>query len=401
MLFCLDIIGGFFNLLSAFSRQIRGEGWLAFCARWGRKLTACAMAGIMLLPAGAYSAQTADNNGAMVQVAAEAAENSAKTANPTPAEQAAFLPASASAILRVGMTQWRAPAPKTPRRQTTDDSPAVFFTDAPFPTQAPQNATPDAKLAMSFYPDEREFVRNDSTLDKMFSGVVQLECVHSNDRNMTEYFTGSVISKDLVLTVAHPFKHTSRDRIFQDCRVLTGDRNDRDGWNEQIPYEIGGVYSGVKDFSKHYLRVDWAIVRIKKEFPDHIRVLKMIWDKENHNNVGSNFKVAHVSYGLDDEFYRGQRQIQKKCLIKGVGGVRLHHDCDNFSGSSGGPLFEIYKEGNEFVPYILGIHVGSTDKEDKYSYKNPAPKYGNGLGNIALYVKTEKLLKSIKNYRGY
>ena len=395
MLFCLDIIGGFFNLLSAFFRQIRGEGWLAFCARWGRKLTACAMAGIMLLPAGAYSAQTADNNGAMVQVAAEAAENSAKTANPTPAEQAAFLPASASAILRVGMTQWRAPAPKTPRRQTTDDSPAVFFTDAPFPTQAPQNATPDAKLAMSFYPDEREFVRDDAEARELFSGVVQIACKYDSGR-MTWYSTGSVISKDLVLTVAHAFEKNSGDRISQDCKVLTGDRNDRDGWDEQVPYEIKEVYSDVKDFLNDPYKFinDWAIIRVKRPFSKDIKPLAI-----NEKGYDTGHTLAHVSYGIDDAFYRGQRQLQKKCFIKNIGLNWIDHDCDNFQGSSGGPLFLMKKEEGKWVPYIMGMHKGSSDRSGKYSYKNPAPRYDDRrYFNSALRVRSDGVSEAIKKY---
>ena len=163
---------------------------------------------------------------------------------------------------------------------------------------------------MSFYPDEREFINGDPVLDKMFSGVVQIEC-YFNNRKQAFYSTGSVISRNLVLTVAHAFKKTTKHKILQDCRILTGDRNDRDGWDEQTPYKLEAVYSEAERFDEIVDgRKDWAIIKIKGILSKNIKPLNILQD------LGEDFKIklflTHVSYGIDDALYRGQRQTSKK-----------------------------------------------------------------------------------------
>ena len=255
------------------------------------------------------------------------------------------------------------------------------------------------KPMMSFYPDERELIHGDPIFDEMFSGVVQIEC-YFNNRKQAFYSTGSVISKDLVLTVAHAFKKTPRNKILQDCRVLTGDRNDRDGWNKQTPYKINAVYSEAERFDRIVdTRKDWAVIKIGGAFPKSIKPLKILQD------LGEDFKIklflTHVSYGIDDALYRGQRQLQKKCEIKTLYKDYIDHDCDNFQGSSGAPLFLMRKEEGRWVPYITGIHVASSDDDGIHNYKNPAPKWTGENTNRGLSIKGESLFNGIRRYRGY
>ena len=255
------------------------------------------------------------------------------------------------------------------------------------------------KPMMSFYPDEREFIHGDPVLDKMFSGVVQIEC-YLNNRTQAFYSTGSVISKDLVLTVAHAFKKTPRNKILQDCRILTGDRNDRDGWNKQTPYKIKAVYSEAKRFDEiSDTRKDWAIIKINGVFPRNIKPLKILQDYDENYKI--TVTLAHVSYGIDDTLYRGQRQLQKRCEVKTLYKDYIDHDCDNFQGSSGAPLFLMSNKGGVFTPYITGIHVADSDDESIHNYKNPAPKWTGDKTNRGLSIKGESLLNGIKRYRGY
>ena len=252
---------------------------------------------------------------------------------------------------------------------------------------------------MSFYPDEREFINGDPVLDKMFSGVVQIQC-YLNNRTQAFYSTGSVISRNLVLTAAHAFKKTPKHKILQDCRILTGDRNDRDGWDEQTPYKIKAVYSEAKRFDEiSDPRKDWAIIKIKGTFPNSIKPLKIIQDIDPNYKIRVN--LAHVSYGIDDALYRGQRQLQKECEAKTLDENYIDHDCDNFQGSSGAPLFLMRDEGGKWVPYITGIHVADSDDESIHNYKNPAPKWTGDKTNRGLSIKGESILNGIRKYRGY
>ena len=293
---------------------------------------------------------------------------------------------------------------------------------APFPVFGDDNhkaAHPDlsgVRLAMSFYPDEREFVRNDPEMDRMFSGVVQIECRYNNGRQ-AYYGTGSVIERDLVLTAAHVVyrKTPTKDKILRNCRVLTGDRNDRDGWDEQVSYKIRAVYTDEPLFHEDGVMAstgekviqdgkDWAILRIAGDFPKEIGTLKIFHDYDpNHDSIW--LGLAHVSYGIDDALYRGQRQPEKSCEVidhfRVSDGYIVRHDCDNFIGSSGGPLFKMNKENGEWVPYIAGIHTGSSDSKGVHNYKNPAPKASrDGPFNGGLYLKGS-LLDGIRKYRGY
>lgn len=292
----------------------------------------------------------------------------------------------------------------------------------------PKPAYPDLsgiRLAMSIYPDEREFVRNDPEMDKMFSGVVQIECRFNNGRQ-AYYGTGSVIERDLVLTAAHVVyrKTPTKDKIFRNCRVLTGDRNDRDGWDEQVAYKIRAVYVDEPLYDESMVLPltgekaiqggkDWAILRIAGGFPKEIATLKIYYDRyPEFDKIKSS--LAHVSYGTDDALYRGQRQLVKKCKVTGHGilfnrkGYSISHDCDNFMGSSGGPLFAMTKENGEWVPYIAGIHLSSNDTKGVYNYKNPAPRsilrsigFNSGLYILNSDSHSNSLLNGIRKYRGY
>jgi protease YdgD len=193
--------------------------------------------------------------------------------------------------------------------------------------------------------------------------------------------TGTLVSKDLVLTAAH-------------CVLNGKGASAKAVWSIQFsPNRINGVsaetvginemWYGTNDPDK-FRDNDWAIVRLSSALGN-----KYGWMGTKPREDIDRVTVA----GYSADYNSGKTATANiGCYIKKRSGNFMLHDCDTTRGSSGGPTFTMINN----APEILGINVAEYRNGGDVSLKLPA--YTDGNANIAIPTKMflTKLKEMIK-----
>ena len=141
--------------------------------------------------------------------------------------------------------------------------------------------------------------------------------------------------------------------------------------------------TGVYDTPK-----DWAVIRINKPAPNHVRPLKISSKKLQ---VGSCLKI--VGWFHENKIKKPDLKKQT-CQLKGYQyDGTLKHNCQTISGSSGSPIFDC--ETNEVVAIHQGLQKTKNFAEREFKLEEGS---SNGFHyNVGVpFFNNQKLKEAIK-----
>ncbi|MGV0023730.1 trypsin-like serine peptidase [Phormidesmis priestleyi] len=186
--------------------------------------------------------------------------------------------------------------------------------------------------------------------------------------------TGTLISKDLVLTNAHclvenidPKTGKLKQPVFFFPSMKEGKILEKEP-AKVIAFDYG------KEFLKGNVADDWAIFKLDKPLGDKYGYLG--WRNLNLSDASvlktlrNKIRLAGYSGDFPNQKLRGQLNLGGKegdtagvhvgCSVDAVDRGVIVHDCDSMGGASGSSLIALFNDGKY---YIVGLHRGWTELE--------------------------------------
>jgi protease YdgD len=184
--------------------------------------------------------------------------------------------------------------------------------------------------------------------------------------------TGALIGVDVAITNAHcvidPATHQWSSQVSFAPNLINGRLQSANDLAQVVEAKAGTDF---QETNGGFSPDDWAILKLNK--PLGLKYGTLNWQALPTSTLSEHSdQFAMVGYSGDfpPEEPGETASAHLGCSIKGEASQMLLHDCDMFSGSSGGPI--LGKINNEFR--IVGINFGSINSPDTGIAANLAVK---------------------------
>jgi protease YdgD len=259
---------------------------------------------------------------------------------------------------------------------TTSPSPEISYQVAPTTTAKPQPAHSDSFIPTSLKqsdtpsPGKRNIFGKDARTpmtasDYPWSSIGRLEAPLGPET--LKFCTGTLISKKLVITNAHcafDDKGKPLQKITFYPNAIGGKARD----SAAVTNILAGTNKPDQERSQ-----DWAILTLDQPLGEKYGWMSwMTLDFADLDSLRGQFIQAGYSHDFPTDTPGLTAGVHKGCSIRGFSSRQpglISHDCDTTRGSSGGPIFTIYKG----EPVIVALNAaqrilpGNTEQADKFA----------------------------------